>query len=1221
MHSVDEKLVSQTLAGDRDAFGVLVHKYQDMVYTYAFQKVRNETDSQDIAQEVFLRAYRHLHKLRHPHLFRSWLYTIMSNECKRWLARAAKKRHHEVVLEDAAEEALQIEPAYTVPTPGWEVDLEQAMSSLPDESRIVVSMFYMGNYSLKEISEFLGVSVNTVKSKLRRARLQLGSALSEHYSRFVKSHRLKGGFLMQLMEQIRHIPTPTLGFTWSSATVSKTVFSLITALCVLIGIIGTGDSPKALLGNRIAWSTSDTSRWPIEVKLYTPDHYASRPTVSGIPTPSGKHPLGISNRGSTEQSRNSIGLASDSGNLGARNATPQLPAVAVKGEKEKLIFSGRVVANEGAPVANAELFYSVKFNSSKSATRTAQDGTFRFDFPRPNVKERDKVSIVAMHPDYAIGWQNFALQSKLDIEIQLGKPGIISGRILNSAGDPIGDAEARIQYLFSGYPTSGMPEGDLGMDVYPIQPAVTDTNGEFVLRRLPQGTTINLQILGPGYAEERQFSVPVGAKGLEYRLKREARIEGRLSYAETGAPVKSATVGLLRIDVPGPEVLGRASVDANGNFVLENIPHGMYNLFLDEGPEGWTAVAKENIQADEGQTVSKVELSLVRGGFITAQVTDRDTDEPIANSYVSFEPAGALGDGGRTDETGMYRFYAAPGRVLVSISAPSGYLDIGRIRRHVEVVEAETVAVDFQFSKGIDLIIRVLTATGKPVSGARISDISGKRAWDAEYGKSSEKGEFAVRGLLPGQELTLKAEHSGLNLRGTAKVEVQPGASVEIRMERYGRVAVSGRVVSRSGEPITTANIELMRWYRQIHMGRSSTVAVTDGDGRYREIGLIIGDEYGIRANAKGYVGAETGIFTATAEMTQIPDLVLSPAATDRYFIEGRVTDTAGEPVHGARLVTSLESQHSETQTDANGDYRLENLPTVVILELRIFHSEYAYHEFKNLRTNQRHDLVLVKADGHLAGKVVDAEGKRIERAFVTVEAEQDSSGYIYTGVDTNLLGEFELKFIKDPVVSVYATSGTDYKIFEDIKVNQRDLVLTLTPDKPRPEPTPEQRARWDAHESYIESLEERFKTLVGKTAPELAVAEWLSGSPAAIADLKGKITVLHSWDLSYVDNHAHWISLLNILQDVYGEKGLVCIAVCPALEEVETVKRHIVEQSLSYSVGLDRPTEVVGAKGETFDRYAFGQYSFILINAAGEVAGRSWENDLEAQIQTLLAD
>ena len=118
MYPDDEKLVSQTLSGDRDAFGVLVHKYQEMVYTYVFQKVRNEADAQDVTQEVFLRAYRNLYQLRHPHQFRSWLYTIMSNECNRWLVRVTKTRQRETVLEDATEEAVRIDPKYTTPHRG-----------------------------------------------------------------------------------------------------------------------------------------------------------------------------------------------------------------------------------------------------------------------------------------------------------------------------------------------------------------------------------------------------------------------------------------------------------------------------------------------------------------------------------------------------------------------------------------------------------------------------------------------------------------------------------------------------------------------------------------------------------------------------------------------------------------------------------------------------------------------------------------------------------------------------------------------------------------------------------------------------------------------------------------------------------------------------------------------------------------------------------------------
>ena len=288
MHSVDEKLVSQTLGGDRDAFGVLVHKYQEMVYTYAFQKVRNEADAQDIMQEIFLQAYRRLYQLRHPHLFRSWLYTIMSNECKRWLVRVTKKRRREIVLEEATDEALRIEPSHAVPVEGWQVNLEQAISALPDESWIAVSMFYMGDCSLKEISEFLGVSVNTVKSKLHRARQQLGGALSEHYGRLLKSHKLRGGFLMQFMEQIRHAPAPTMGLAWSSASVGKATFALIAALCVLIGLIGVrNDFPTKLSTSQIGLTSSVVNRLPIEVTLLRAVPYSTRSPISGIPVPTG----------------------------------------------------------------------------------------------------------------------------------------------------------------------------------------------------------------------------------------------------------------------------------------------------------------------------------------------------------------------------------------------------------------------------------------------------------------------------------------------------------------------------------------------------------------------------------------------------------------------------------------------------------------------------------------------------------------------------------------------------------------------------------------------------------------------------------------------------------------------------------------------------------------------------------------------------------------------
>ena len=108
-----------------------------------------------------------------------------------------------------------------------------------------------------------------------------------------------------------------------------------------------------------------------------------------------------------------------------------------------------------------------------------------------------------------------------------------------------------------------------------------------------------------------------------------------------------------------------------------------------------------------------------------------------------------------------------------------------------------------------------MKATDEPVAGARVTDVDGYR----EYGGSDELGIFTIGGLRSGQTLKLRAEHGGLRLRGKAEVKVQPGASVEIQMEQYERVKVSGRVVSREGEPMPSVNINLMRWDSQRHRG------------------------------------------------------------------------------------------------------------------------------------------------------------------------------------------------------------------------------------------------------------------------------------------------------------------------------------------------------------------------------------------------------------------
>ena len=170
----DEELVKLTLAGDRKAFGQLVRKYQNSMYTLACNKLRNEHDAEDIVQEAFVKAYQKLNTLRYPKQFASWLSTITTNFCRMWLRE--KQRQTRIyrdtdrleiigVYRDAMQtyeyEVAQLEAKLTV---------QQVLDRLSAVDRLLLQLFYLDRLSYFEIGEFLKVKPNQIKTKLYQAR-------------------------------------------------------------------------------------------------------------------------------------------------------------------------------------------------------------------------------------------------------------------------------------------------------------------------------------------------------------------------------------------------------------------------------------------------------------------------------------------------------------------------------------------------------------------------------------------------------------------------------------------------------------------------------------------------------------------------------------------------------------------------------------------------------------------------------------------------------------------------------------------------------------------------------------------------------------------------------------------------------------------------------------------------------------------------------------------
>ena len=178
MKNDDAKLIQRVLAGDDTAFSMLVKKYQKPVHALAWRKVGDFHIAEEITQDTFLKAYQKLSMLKEPQRFLSWLYVIATNLCKAWLR---KKRLRTQSLENTARIALEkatysdyvIEENERTAVETQREAVKKLLAKLQESERTIVTLRYFGEMSSAEIGEFLGISANTVRSRLRRAQQRL----------------------------------------------------------------------------------------------------------------------------------------------------------------------------------------------------------------------------------------------------------------------------------------------------------------------------------------------------------------------------------------------------------------------------------------------------------------------------------------------------------------------------------------------------------------------------------------------------------------------------------------------------------------------------------------------------------------------------------------------------------------------------------------------------------------------------------------------------------------------------------------------------------------------------------------------------------------------------------------------------------------------------------------------------------------------------------------
>jgi len=171
-------------------FESFVIEHQDMVFNCAVRILANRTEAQDIAQETFLRAYKHFESLRDEPAVRGWLKTVTRNLCLNHITRYRSKWRFFSDWRKSGTENTGWDPVDSIPSPSPDKTeaersderslLEELLNALPDHQRIPLVLFHVDELSYEEIAESLKISIGKVKTDIHRARHALKKKVSLH---------------------------------------------------------------------------------------------------------------------------------------------------------------------------------------------------------------------------------------------------------------------------------------------------------------------------------------------------------------------------------------------------------------------------------------------------------------------------------------------------------------------------------------------------------------------------------------------------------------------------------------------------------------------------------------------------------------------------------------------------------------------------------------------------------------------------------------------------------------------------------------------------------------------------------------------------------------------------------------------------------------------------------------------------------------------------------
>ncbi|MEZ7821316.1 MAG: RNA polymerase sigma factor [Patescibacteria group bacterium] len=183
----DNKLIESYFNGDEQSFSILVKKYLDSVYSFAYIYVKDGSIAEDITSDVFLKVFKNIKKFDKNKKFKTWIFEITKNTALDYIKKKKDINFSSIELDNNKEDCFEnlIEDESKLQDEIFDIKndasiVKKEIDKLPLKYREIINLYYISELNFREISEFLNESIDTVKSKHRRALISLKKSLNKN---------------------------------------------------------------------------------------------------------------------------------------------------------------------------------------------------------------------------------------------------------------------------------------------------------------------------------------------------------------------------------------------------------------------------------------------------------------------------------------------------------------------------------------------------------------------------------------------------------------------------------------------------------------------------------------------------------------------------------------------------------------------------------------------------------------------------------------------------------------------------------------------------------------------------------------------------------------------------------------------------------------------------------------------------------------------------------